>query len=141
MQDGYTSHLNIHGTLIIGFAVILLTLLEIRVRLQFISSIQFCILYFGIFVATLAFWRLFWRHMIFGCLVDAVMFTEVSETKESLLKEKIEETVLKRRLGILPACWFFSTDRRSVKFQRACGWLTCGGFAIATTLCFWILVG
>ena len=145
LLDSYNSHLNIHGSLIIGFAVVLLTLFAMKGEfLQSISPERFSLFYLGVFMASWAWWHLLCRHLVYGLLVAYAIDAEPSGTGNTLTRMLIGTNgkVLKRRiLGVLPTCLFLSTTRKSVNFQMLCGYVICLILACFITLAAWILLG
>ncbi|MCK4477991.1 hypothetical protein KAU88_05645 [Candidatus Bathyarchaeota archaeon] len=150
LVDTYSAQLRTHGQLIIGFAIILLTFLEIRVRmLEYALSIsvtQFCIFYFGIFLIGFALWYLFLRHFVYGKLLDVAIHAKPRSGKEHLFDrifDAVMRDVLSRRMFVvIPCCMFLSTEgRRWRRLQMSLGVLLCIILAIATTYLVWILVG
>jgi hypothetical protein len=74
--DFYSSQLNTHGSLIIGFSVVVFTLIGIWQAIRDILWWQNLLLCFSVFVASFSLWYLLFRHLAYGTLTGAVMFTE-----------------------------------------------------------------
>lgn len=155
--DFYSSELTTHARLIIGFAVILLTLVEITLNLTArgsISSAQFLIAYSGIFAASFALWFLLMRHLTYGVLANAA--THATQSDDSgknpfdRMRDGISESACKHAiLGFIPVCLFLTTGARITRLQklfrvsgaRALGIVLCGTLALTTTHFLMVLVG
>jgi hypothetical protein len=124
LLDFYSSQINTHGRLIIGFSVVLFAIVEIRISPMVannLSALQNRILYFGIFLAGFALSYLFFRYITYGTLADYTIQTPWREpvgdkTKmcnvDSFMAEvsnKVEhDAQLRRLLG------YFTTSTRQV---------------------------
>jgi len=80
LLDFYSAEINSHGRLIIGFAVLMLTLTQIRQNFLIhnypLSSCHFFLIYFGIFAVAFGLWYSFFRLIAYGTLANAVIETE-----------------------------------------------------------------
>ena len=78
LLDSYSSQLTTHARLIIGFAIILLSLLEVKGAYlkSPISCIQDFIIYLGIMLVASVLWFLIMRHLTYGVLTNAATFAE-----------------------------------------------------------------
>jgi len=145
LLDSYSSQLTTHARLIIGFAIILLTLLEVKRNLQpSISHIQFGIVYFGIFIAAFGLWFLLMRHLMYGLLVTAATLADPLGEGSSLMRilNGINEFMLNKRfLIVFPSRLFHSTGRRRSWLDRLGGVLLCAILALVTTIFALILMG
>lgn len=140
LLDSYSSQLTTHARLIIGFAIILLTLLQVKAGLTDLSHIQFGIIYFGIFLAAFALWFLFMRHLAYGLLVNAVTHARIEQSWNGDLLGKILDSVSSQMLKskilyIIPSCWFYSSSRK-----RLLGLSLCVFLALLTTYFMRILM-
>jgi len=155
LLDFYSSELSTHSRLIIGFTVILLTLLQITWNLrESISLAQFRIVYFGISLVAFALWYLLMRHFAYGILANAAIHAVPSENQEHSILRRMTDGVrrhaLKKRiLVVIPMCLFYSTGTEISWLQRVIGvagarllgLLLCTFLAIFTTHLMMILVG
>lgn len=86
LLDFYSSQINTHGTLIIGFSVVLFAIVQIRISSAIannISVLQDWILYFGIFLAGFALYYLFLRYITYGTLAHYTTRTPWKKSVES----------------------------------------------------------
>ena len=145
LVDSYSSQLTTHARLIIGFAIILLTLLGVRPNLkQPISEMQLGILYFAIFLAAFGLWFLFMRHLMYGLLVHSATFaspTGEGDLYDQILNNTRERTLKKRILVVIPSCLFYSTGKKRSWLNRLFGLILCIGLALLTTYLVWELIG
>ena len=97
--DFYSSEINTHGRLIIGFAVILFTLIEIKLRLYVPRSLQSSIIFPCIWLVSFAIWYSLFRLLRYGMLANAVVHMDLpqkeSEDIVSLFKSEVREWVKK----------------------------------------------
>jgi hypothetical protein len=71
LLDFYSSEISTHGSLLIGFSIVIFTLVQIKVSLEPpIHVPQTTVLYLGILIANLAFWYVFFRYISYGTLAD-----------------------------------------------------------------------
>ena len=157
LLDFYASELTTHSRLIIGFSVILLTILQIAHSLRTGGSVswaQSTILLLGIFFTAFALWFLLLRHFVYGILANSATHALPSENQEeNLLARMIDgvkrDALEKKILGFIPTCLFYSTDERisllqrlfSVEGTRMFGVLLCAYLALITTYFLKILIG
>lgn len=156
LLDFYSSELTTHSRLIIGFAIILLTILEITQTQKLKPPISFAhwIALLGIFTASLALCHLLMRHLTYGISASAATHASPSKNKGSNLFERIKEGVdqsalEKRILFLIPSCLFYSTGKRISWLQqlfgvigaRVLGVLLCVLFAFSTTFLLVRLIG
>ena len=145
LVNSYSSQLTTHARLIIGFAVILLTLLQFRAGPnESLSGVQFGILHFAISLTAFGLWFLFMRHVMYGVLVSSATFAIPSgegSLYTQILNDTRERTLKKRILVFVPTSWFYSTGKKRSRRNRLYGLLLCIGLALLTTLLVWILMG
>lgn len=152
LVDSYSSQLTTHARLIIGIAIIILTLLEVKRNLQphphpYITGIlQSRIIYFGILMASASLWFLIMRHLVYGTLVSTVTFERPHNGDGTLLRRIADATqqkvIGKKILLRIPICWFYSIgDRKTEPRERWLGRGICVVFALVTTLFVWMLMG
>jgi len=158
LLDFYSSELSTHSRLIVGFTVILLTILQITQKLQehqqTITYGQFWIGSFGIFMTAWVLYYLLMRHIAYGILSNAVIAAHPVENQEMSLLERIATAARNQALGnkilfLVPSCLFIPSGERISELQilfglkavRAVGISLCAGFAIPTTTLLMKLVG
>jgi len=158
-MDFYTQQLNAHSRLLIGFAALLFTLVQIKLALmgqhlnpQQFSLVQFWVFYTTIFLVSFGFWFLLLRHLGYGQLASAAMYVSApTKQKQSsnldrqnaldLLNEEITKEVRKRHLLVIFRCvWFHSFNIPKQRQYRIYGLMVCGVFALVTAFIIWILV-
>ena len=144
LLDMYSSHLSTHARLLIGFAVMLLTIFEIKIGLKSITILQSNILYVAVFLATLAWWFLFMRHFSYGLMVNASIHAPPSDKGESCfdkIRNGIRDSAYKENiLGFIPNCLYFTSGGKN-RGQRIAGFLLCVAFTIGTTFFVWLVLG
>lgn len=154
LLDFYSSELTTHGRLIVGFAVILFSLLEIILQLEKpISGVRFWMAFFGLSLAAFALWFLLMRHFVYGVLANAVIHAPLDNSTEKsfeeLKKGVVRFGIAKRILRIIPMSLFCTTGQRITKLQkifgvtgaRMIGVLLCASLALITAYFVTILVG
>lgn len=145
LLDSYSSQLNTHSRLIIGFALILLSLLEVKRSLPTpISGMQFVIVYFGISLVAFGLWFLLMRHLTYGVLTSAATNAEPKgdcvNTYWRILEGVVQYTAKKKILVWIPTKLFFSTGMHA-KLDRSKGLVLCTILALITVGLTWILMG
>jgi hypothetical protein len=158
LMDFYTQQLNAHSRLLIGFAALLFTLVQIKLALmgqhlnpqQFL--LQFLAFYITVFLVSFGSWFLLLRHLGYGTLANAVMHVSApTKQKQSSnldrqnalgwLHDKTREEARKRYLLFkLPCVWFHSFGIPKQRQYRIYGLMVCGVFAFFTAFIIWILV-
>jgi hypothetical protein len=76
LLDFYSSQINTHGALIIGFSVVLFAIIQIRISPVIwnnVSILQDWILYFGIFLTGFALYYLFLRYITYGTMAHSTI--------------------------------------------------------------------
>lgn len=159
LLDFHSSELTAHSRLIIGFAVLLLTISEVSLNLPKPVSIeQTRIAFFGCFFASIGFWYVLIRHLAYGILANASITAALSCEAECVqrglftrLRWGINGEALNRRiLGIIDSGLFISMGGSVSPFQklvrkvwiaRVIGGLFCSAIALITTLLMLTLVG
>jgi hypothetical protein len=142
LMDFTSSEINTHGRMIVGFAVIILTLMQIKENLTSISSWQNLIIYFGIFATIFALWYLLMRQLAYGGLASGYIYGQLApNSKESILMQ-LQSAAMhyiaeyrSRILIVFPTLWFIKSKKQ--KF----GALTCVFLSIATTGLLYFLMG
>jgi hypothetical protein len=148
LLDFYGAQLNTHGRLIIGFSVIVFTIVGIRNSIQKIVLYQTIILYSAIFLALFAFLYSLFRHLTYGQLCGAVMFTpwnpefEKGTCNELIGKfsDEVDRNVRiyrKRIVLVVPTDWFIGSSRYTQKF----GVILCAILSIVTVILFYLTIG
>lgn len=146
--DFYSSQLNTHSRLIIGFSVMLLTLIEIIQQLNNTIFKVRCIAYSGVFFLSLAIWYLLLRDLMYGVCVQSAISADIGEEdgdpKEIgyllVVSNAITRTAIQQRiLGLFSVGWYLSHRDRQ-KYQIITGIGICIAFAIVTTfLLIWLV--
>ena len=134
LLDFYSSRLQTHSRLIIGFAIILLTLFDIKLRLISISPIQSQTIYSAIFLVALAFWFSLMRLFTYGLFANVVIRANPkgAGTLFVRIRNGVTERVLKEKiLKCIPSCLFISARQKYEWIQRIFGIGLCAFF-----LCF-----
>lgn len=110
LLDFYSAEINSHGRLIIGFAVLMLTLTKIRqnflIHNHTLSSCQFFLIYSGIFAVAFALWYSLFRLITYGTLANAVIETGWIVTERAA------------RMGQIPTSDFASKLPDSIKRKK-----------------------
>jgi len=166
LLQAYSSHLRTHGHLVIGLALIILGILEIKPYLDNPWESSVCLLlglnvyrgymfYFCIFLASSAFWFVLIRHFVYGALIDTTInasphngCAKNEQKKEEECKgkktavQKLDEEVTRRVenerhiLG-LPCSWYYG----SWSLKRTAGAIFCSILGILATLFVYVLLG
>ena len=135
--DFYSSEINTHGRLIIGFAVILFTIIEIKLKFLELGisllSPQSVIVYFCIGVVSFAIWYSLFRLLIYGMMANAVVHMNLPQTKRgelvSMFASEAKKWVLtynKKVLVFFPTSWFLQYKKR--------GAIVCSMLALLITI-------
>jgi len=157
LLDFYSSELTTHSRLIIGFAVILLAILEITQNIRALGTLslgQYLIAFFGIFTAAFALWFLLMRHLTYGILTEAATHAHPLRNQPGNYLDRLKPGVNqyamgKRILGVIPPCLFYSIGEKihwlqkriGVKSARVLGLLLCGFPAFIMTYLVMKLIG
>jgi hypothetical protein len=137
----YSSEINTHGALILGFSVIIFTLVEILIRLkqmvtdraiQQVHPLQSIILYLGILLADWGLWYLIFRYITYGSLADYATRTKwVPPTSEyeGLSRVEIFECYVSKDVKTKTKfCWlirhFTGSSWQGMMIALACAILT-----------------
>jgi len=145
LLDFYSAEINSHGRLIIGFAVLMLTLTKIRqdflINDHTLLSNQALPIYFGIFVVAFALWYSFFRLITYGILANAVIETgwtvsvRAGQIPTSDFASKLTESIKRKKQGIVSeqlAKYFYS--------NRKIGCVICAVLAFLTKCSiYWIM--
>ena len=138
-QSFYSSELNAHSRLLIGFAVLLFTLTNIGWNISYNSTLmqsQYWLLCFSMLLTSFAFWFILMRQLVYGVLSNRLMHIEKIDNIEQVHREvgqhcSREETILLR----IPVSWFYSANEEGRKwYARILGFLLCAGLAFGTTM-------
>lgn len=143
LLDFYSSQLSTHARLIIGFAIILLTLLNVRVGLESLSDMQLGIFYISISATSFCLWFLLWRHLMYGILASAATHAPLSgkgTVFDRVIEGSKDRAMDKRMLGVVPIRLFYSTTRKGRTRERFLGVFFCGVLALITACLVWILM-
>jgi len=142
LMNFYSSQLQAHSRLIIGFAVIFLTLLQLKP--QNMSTWQFWVFYPSVFVVALALYFLLMRHLVYGVLANAITHTDPKGEGSPLQRLVTGINKFTRKhgqiLGHIPTRWFAAVGG-STLLDRLKGIVFCIVFAFFTTILAWILIG
>jgi hypothetical protein len=139
LLDFYSSQTNTHGSLIIGFSVVLFAIVEIRISPMvavYLSAFQNRILYFGMFLAGLVFYYLLFRYISYGTLANYTILTpwrEPSEEKTEMCNaeffSKQVSKYVRQNAGLKWLIRYFITSTRE-------GFLTASLLSLLTTFSF-----
>ena len=147
--DFYGSQLSTHGRLIIGFSVIVFTLIGIRNSIENIILVQTIIIYLAIFSALCAFLYLLFRHLMYGQLCGAVMFTSWTPELEGApdndvfgkfalaVYNNVLETNRKKIARFVKTAWFIGIANGKQKW----GVFLCVLLSLAITLLCYLTIG
>jgi hypothetical protein len=156
LLDFYSSELTTHSRLIIGFSVILFTILQIFQKLDSevlpLSTSQKSIASFSTWLISAALWYLLMRHVSYGILSNSVLHAEIgahATLVEALVMVRNHALEHTRVFMVLPPCLFIPSSARVTRLQKlvgrqlvlVLGLLVCVVLGIATTLLFSVLVG
>lgn len=128
LLDFYSSELTTHGSLIIGFAAILFTILQIIQKLKddplkIVSTEQIGICITGLLLTATALWFLLMRHLAYGILSSAVIETELDEQmnlRGALVS--VRNRALKNKIfSVIPSSFFISSGDVVTESQRMLG--------------------
>ena len=110
LLDLYSTEINTHSRLFIGLSVTLFTLLEL-LRLDLVTLAETAI-YIPICLVSASLWYLLFRHLTYGALANACIWTEPScqevitlrEVNKSIVKyaERTTDLFRVRGRGIIP---------------------------------------
>ena len=146
LMDFYSSELSTHSRLIVGFSVILLTLVEIILDLdKSIFGVRY-IAYPGVFLLSFALWYLFMRHLLYGVLAHSILVATLEEENRNLLATVAQATgrdaLTKKMLFVFPTSLYLSYDdgKRNTRKENVAGFALCIALALATTtLLIWLV--
>jgi len=88
LLDFYSSEINSHSRLIIGFAALLFTFLQVYQKIEvpsFLQTIVFCIF---VLPLALALWYSFFRLLAYGMMANAVVHVPDSVLEQKIKKKK-----------------------------------------------------
>lgn len=137
-QSFYSSELNAHSRLLIGFAVLLFTLTNIGWNPSSNSTLmqlQYGLLWLSMLLTSFAFWFILMRQLVYGVLSNRLMHIQKLESIEQVHREvgqycSREEKILLR----IPVSWFYSANEEGRKRHvRIRGFLLCAVLAFGTT--------
>jgi hypothetical protein len=134
----FSSELNTHGRLVIGFAAIVFTVSQIALGVSELytplSSAQYWIVVMAMFVASMAFCFVLMRLLVYGVLANYVLRIKLESFRA--MPQKIEIACWKNEkiLLIFPVSWFLSAGQKGGGKKRICGYLLCAFPAILITL-------
>jgi hypothetical protein len=146
LLDFYGSQLGTHGRLIIGFSVIVFTIVGIRNAFQRIAFYQSIILYIAIFLSMFGFLYLLFRHLTYGQLCGAVMFTTWKpELEKSSINDLVAEFSKEVDLNLrtyrskialrVPTGWFLYRDKQKW------GATLCAVLSFSITFLLYVTIG
>ena len=140
LMDFYSSEINSHSRLIIGFAVLMLTLIQVRQNFMVYSLTtscwQYLIVYSGIFLIALALLYSLFRLFAYGAAANAIMYVEWTEqmTVGQLAFEtaNLVERERKKIVGIIHPKHFLRYHEN--------GFILCAVLASVTTWLVYMLI-
>lgn len=142
--DAFINQKTSHSRFLIGFAVLLFTILELTASIpsEQITPFQLLIALAGIFLTSFALWYVFLRYFAIGVQVTAVMNAKI--TNENVTREDIPrainnfiETNNQRILFLVKTFWFKRTGER----QNTYGAILCFILALASMYALSQLIG
>lgn len=144
LLDFYSSQLTSHARLITGVAIILFTIVQVKLGLlSAFSIIQSGIFYSGVLIFAFPLWYLFMRHLTYGMLANAA--THANPLGEGTVLRRImtgvREHVLENEiLGVVPSHWFLPLGGERLWSDRSRGLLLCVILSLCTTIPLWVLM-
>lgn len=146
LMDFYSSELSTHSRMIVGFSVILLTLVQIiLVPDKSVFGVRY-IAYPSVFLASSALWYLFMRHLLYGVLAHSILVASLDEKSGNLLARIAQATgrdaLTKKMLLVFPTSLYLSYDdgKRNTRKENVAGFALCIALALATTtLLIWLV--
>jgi hypothetical protein len=140
--DFYSSQINGHTRLIIGFAVLMLTLVQIRQRIEFLSSWQYVIIYFAMFSTAFFLWYLSMRCLAYGMLANASIWAPPTTRRVDLTY--LQQLVVEGKERVSNCNKFILVIFPSVCFiegsEQKFGAMICIGLAIITSAFMYLLI-
>jgi hypothetical protein len=146
LLDFYASELTTHSRLIIGFSVMMFTILQIAQKLEENSPLtdnQVWISAFGIWLTAVALWYLIMRHLTYGALSGAVIDTPIAENKSyDDVKAEIVKYALRYKILVFFPCYLFISIRPTRRRMFLLfGLIICAILGTVTALLLSILIG
>jgi hypothetical protein len=152
-MDFYTSQLNTHGRLIIGFSVLIFTITQMRIDL--LGTLAFwnpnatiAILYLGIFSAIWIFFYLIFRDLTYGVLCNLVTSLEWKPEFElgkvmvaDFTNYLIREGRKKSESGLSRTLLKFFVNSKDPPFRMKVGYSICTILSLLTTLALFLAIG
>ena len=143
LLDFYSSELTTHSRLIIGFSVLLFTILSLAPSF-YPSILQKGISLFSLWLVAGTFWYLIMRHISYGILSNATLHAVIPEkaTLEQARNSVVSHALNEKILGVFPSgCFisaggnFISDNPNEGKYARYLGFIICFIiFGIATSV-------
>lgn len=146
LLDFYASELTTHSRLIIGFSVIIFTILQIVQKLVENSPLtgsQFWISSFGIWLTAVTLWYLIMRHLTYGALSGAVIDSPIGENESyDNVKSAIVNYALRYRILVVFPCYLFISIRPTLRRTfLLIGLIMCAALGLVTTFLLSTLIG
>jgi hypothetical protein len=148
MLDFYSSELTTHSRLIIGFSVLLFTVLNVIPNQKVHLDLQAGTYFFSLWLVAGALWYLFMRHISYGILSNATLHAPI-ESKNLTLKNAIQSVTnyTLHKSGSFPIRLFMVIESTRdkpfhVRHGQLLGLLICfAGFGTVTTILLGLLKG
>jgi hypothetical protein len=110
----YSSQLNNHGRMVIGFAALIFTVTQVASSVsEPISCAQYWVIVTGMFFASLAFWFVLMRLLVYGVLASYAQHVELESFQT--MNKQVEVACGKNEniLWKVPVSWFATSEEHN----------------------------
>jgi len=137
----YSSEITAHSRLLIGFGVIMFTLVEVRIALRELPLERTLLGYSAFFLASFALCYTFLRLLTYGALANSLVHSisvQGDDLLESIRDIAVNRAARQRIFGVVPVSWFL--PRGKLNRPRVFGFALCVSLALVIAAASWWIV-
>lgn len=136
----YASQLGGHSRFIIGFSVVLFSVITVRTNLlSTFPDLDFLVIYSSLFIASSVFCFLIMRYLVYGILSNSATHAPIKISDDNTFAKNRTEinnhAINSRILGIFHISWFLSIGKKEswIRKERLYGIFLCLGIGFSIT--------